>query len=173
MPKTMVMTVIGKDRTGLVESLARLIEDNGGNWIESRMCRLGGEFAGILRILLPKEREPALVKALRDLDSEGLTVIAHPDEVPPPAGETRKALLSMTGHDRPGIIRQISAALANQDINVEELESECFCAPMSGEILFQALARLRVPGSRKMSEIRRELEKLGSELMVDISFTED
>jgi len=173
MPHTMVMTVIGKDRTGLVESLSRLIAENGGNWLESRMCRLGGEFAGILRILLPRDREQALVKALQALHSEGLTVIVRPDEVPCVAGETKRVLLSMTGQDRPGIIYQISAALASQGINVEELESECFCAPMSGEIMFQAMARLQVPGSCKMNEIRRELEEIGSELMVDISFNEE
>ena len=44
----LVMTVIGKDRTGLVETLAEIVAGHGGNWLESRMCRLGGEFAGIL-----------------------------------------------------------------------------------------------------------------------------
>ena len=65
------MTVIGKDRTGLVESIARVVADHGGNWLESRMCRLGGEFAGILRIHVPAGKQPALVRALKELESAG------------------------------------------------------------------------------------------------------
>ena len=69
MQSQLVMTVIGKDRTGLVESLSRLIEDNGGSWLESRMCRLGGEFAGILRVQVPEASEKNLLRGLRDLGS--------------------------------------------------------------------------------------------------------
>jgi len=166
------MTIIGKDRTGLVESLARLISDNGGNWLESRMCRLGGEFAGILRIQVPQDREPVLVRALQTLNSNRLTVVLRADEAPPSAGPTKGASLSLVGQDRPGIIYQISAALARQGINVEELETECSSAPMSGEMIFRATARLLIPESCILTELRSELEAIGSELMVDISFIE-
>jgi glycine cleavage system regulatory protein len=172
MQNPLVMTIIGRDRTGLLESLARLVAENGGNWLESRMCRLGGEFAGILRIHVPKDREQALVKALRALESHGLTAIIRPDETVPLAEPTRSASLSLIGQDRPGIIYKISAALARQKINVEELETECSSAPMSGEIIFKATARLQVPESCALPELRRELEEIGSELMVDISFAE-
>ncbi|MBN1568158.1 MAG: glycine cleavage system protein R [Acidobacteria bacterium] len=173
MQKQLVMTIIGKDRTGLVESLARLISDNCGNWLESRMCRLGGEFAGILRIEVPDEMEQKLIQALRALYSDGLTLIIRPGESTPATGPTRSASLSMVGLDRPGIIYQISAALARNKINVEELESQCFSAPMSGETMFSAMARLQIPESCIEEELRRELEKIGGELMIDISFAEN
>ena len=54
MQTTLVMTVIGADRTGLVEAVAKVVAEHGGNWLESRMCRLGGEFAGIVRVAVPK-----------------------------------------------------------------------------------------------------------------------
>jgi glycine cleavage system regulatory protein len=171
MQKTLVMTIMGKDRTGLVESLARLLADQGGNWLESRMCRLGGEFAGILRASAPEDRIQTLVRSIQSLQSEGLTVIIHRDEAAPLAGPTKTATLSLVGHDRPGIIYQISAALAHQNINFEELETECSSAPMSGETIFKAAARLQIPETCAISELRKELEEIGSELMVDISFT--
>ena len=171
MQKTLVMTIIGKDRTGLVECLARLIADQDGNWLESRMCRLGGEFAGILRASAPEDRVQSLVRSLQSLQSEGLTVIIHPDEAAPLTGPTKTATLSLVGHDRPGIIYQISAALAHQNINFEELETACSSAPMSGEMFFKAVARLQIPETCAISELRKELEEIGSELMVDISFT--
>ena len=58
------MTVIGPDRTGLVDAVAALVTEHGGNWLESRMSRLGGHFAGILRVEAPEEREKGLVAAL-------------------------------------------------------------------------------------------------------------
>jgi glycine cleavage system regulatory protein len=170
MQKTLVMTIMGKDRTGLVESLARLIADHGGNWLESRMCRLGGEFAGILQASAPEARLQALVQSLQGLHSEGLTVMIQRDEAIPAPGLTLTATLSLVGHDRPGIIYQISAALAHQRINVEELETECSSAPMSGEMIFKAVARLQIPEACNIAELRKELEEIGSELMVDISF---
>ena len=57
MSTTLVLTVIGTDRPGLVESIAAVVAAHGGNWLESRMARLGGQFAGIVRIEVPRERE--------------------------------------------------------------------------------------------------------------------
>jgi len=168
----LVMTVIGRDRTGLVESVARLVADHGGNWLESRMCRLGGEFAGILRIHVPQEKESALSRALQNLQAEGLTVVVRPDQAGPAAAERKLASLEIVGHDRPGIVRQISAALAREGINVEELETECRSAPMSGEMLFQATAKLQLPPGCQLSRLRQELEKIAGDLMVDVRLQE-
>jgi glycine cleavage system regulatory protein len=166
-----VLTIIGKDRTGLVEMVARLIADHGGNWLDSRMCRLGGIFAGILRIHVPQDRERQLVLSLQGLQSEGLAIVIQPDQAEPFPGKRKSAVLNIVGHDRPGIIHEISSALAHQNINVEELETECISAPMSGDQIFKAIAKLQIPESCVISELRKELEEIGSELMVDISFT--
>jgi glycine cleavage system regulatory protein len=171
MQSALVMTIIGMDRPGLIESVARLIAEHGGNWLESRMCRLGGEFAGILRVEVPQGAQP-LIESLQRLQAQGITVIVRPDQSAPPITPARTASLSLIGQDRPGIIHQISAALANQNINVEELETECSSAPMSGETIFKAVAKLQIPETCVISELRRELEEIGSELMVEISFTE-
>ena len=169
MQNLLVLTVIGKDRTGLIRLLSQHIADHSGNWLESRMCRLGGEFAGILRIHVPKDKEKSLTKALQALQADGITVIIHRDETTQDAGLTKSASLNLVGQDRPGILYQISAALERQNINVEELETECSSAPMSGEMIFKATARLQIPESCALAELRSELEEIGSELMVEIS----
>src|SRR5580698_9623112 len=104
----LVMTVIGRDRTGLVESIASIVAEHGGNWLESRMCRLGGEFAGILRIHVPEEKKAALLKALGGLQAKGLNVVAYADEAGAAADAGKLTSLEIVGHDRPGIVRQIS-----------------------------------------------------------------
>jgi len=166
------MTIIGKDRTGLVESVASLVAGHGGNWLESRMCRLGGEFAGILRITVPEEQRSALVEALKRLQAQGLNVVISTGqaEALPPKGTL--IALEIIGQDRPGIIREISRALANQGVNVEELSSELVSAPMSGEPLFKARARLHLPEKCNLAALRNELEKIAADLMVDVSFAE-
>ena len=77
MQGSLVMTVIGRDRPGLVDSLAGIVAEQGGNWLESRMSHLGGHFAGILRVQIPTDKETALLRSLKALEREGLTVVVH------------------------------------------------------------------------------------------------
>jgi len=166
----LVMTIIAPDRTGLVESLARVVADHGGNWLESRMCRLGGEFAGILRIEVPAGKRSALLTALQKI--QGLNVTVRADEAKAVAGAARQTRLELVGHDRPGIVRDISAALARAGVNVEEFSSEIASAPMSGEPLFKAAARLQLPEGCDLGALKKDLEKIAADLLVDISFAE-
>lgn len=171
MQRPLVMTVIGKDRPGLVESVAKVIADHGGNWLESRMCRLGGMFAGILRAEIAPDREAALAAALQELRLKGLTIGVQADQ-PPAAKPGKFTRLEIVGQDRPGIVRQISSALAGQGVNVEELDTECESAPMSGETLFKATAKLSIPPGCDLARLKAELEKIAADLMVDVSIEE-
>jgi glycine cleavage system regulatory protein len=172
MQRMLVMTIIGQDRPGLVDSVAGLVAEHGGNWLESRMSRLGGQFAGILRVEVPSESEPALVAGLKKLESRGLTVVVHPDQPKPPAAAGRQSVLEIVGQDRPGIVREISHALAGFGVNVEEFESECASAAMSGETLFKARARLSIPASCDAAQVRQQLERIAADLIVEISLAE-
>lgn len=166
---TLVMTVIGTDRPGLVQMVAARVADHGGNWLESRMCRLGGQFAGILRVEVAKERRDELVNALRTLEVDGLRVIIHAEGA---ASDQRPhgalARIELVGTDRPGILRSVSGVFASHGVNVEELESERVNAPMDGGVLFQARATLFVPANVKLSAVRTDLEKIAADLMVDL-----
>jgi glycine cleavage system regulatory protein len=101
-----------------------------------------------------------------------LTVIVHHDEKPEKShiGELRQ--LEIAGQDRPGIISQISSALASESVNVEDLQTECSSAAMSGETLFIARARLFIPERVDISDLRKKLEKIGEDLIVDVSIKE-
>lgn len=166
------MTVLGADRPGLVCSLAELVAEHGGNWLESRMSRLGGQFAGILQVEVPTQKESSLVSALKGLESQGLTVVVYTDQPRAGAAVGRLNVLDIVGQDRPGIVRQISEALTRHEVNVEDLETECTSAAMSGETLFKAHARLSIPESCRTSELRRDLERIAEDLIVEISLAE-
>jgi glycine cleavage system regulatory protein len=168
MRETLVLTVLGPDRTGLVEALADRIAASGGNWEASHLARLAGQFAGVVLVTVDRERVDALTIGVRSLDTRGLEVIVRPTEAPPAPAGTR-VRLELTGDDRPGIVRDVSRVLAERGVNVEELESRVTSAPMSGEPLFTATALLHVPPQLALSDLRAGLEALAGELMVDLA----
>jgi glycine cleavage system regulatory protein len=167
----LVMTLISPDRTGLVEAVARTVAEHGGNWLESRLCRLGGEFAGILRVEVPAAKKAALLAALQRLQTHGLQIAVR-DDTPAAAPAGPQTRLEIVGADRPGIVREITSALARAGVNVEEFSSEVGSAPMSGEPLFKATARLRLPEHCHQATLKQELEKIAADLLVDVSLAE-
>ena len=166
---SLVVTVIGPDRPGLVSQLSDRGKAHGASWAESRMASLAGQFAGIVRFEVDAARAAALAAALVELEALGLrVVIAEGRRIPRPAdGRTLK--LELVGHDRPGIVRDISRVLADSGVSIEELHTEIVSGAMSGGNLFQVKALLEVPAGLATGELRRVLEALANELMVDIA----
>jgi len=168
MRTSLVLTVIADDKPGIVEKIADQILATGANWEESRMARLAGKFTGLLRVSVDASRADALAVELRALASDEMTiVVTHAaDEAPV---KWRPLRLDLVGNDRPGIIRDISRVLARRHVNIDELETGLSSAPMTGEALFRARAHLQVPSTVTLADLRRELESLAGELMVDLT----
>jgi len=167
MQVSLVLTVIADDKPGIVEQLSDEILGAGANWEESRMARLAGKFAGLLRVSIDEDRADALAARLKTLAPSLTVVVERSGE-----GDTldfRTLHLELLGHDRPGIVRDISRVLAQHQVNIEELETDTTTAPMSGEALFRARAILRIPSTVTIEQLRRVLESLAGELMVDLA----
>jgi glycine cleavage system regulatory protein len=165
MRTSLVLTILGDDRPGIVEQLADEVLAEEANWEESRMTRLAGKFAGLLRVSVDTDRADGLAARLRALG--GLTVAVEPS-VDTETGRLRTLRLELVGNDHPGIIRDISRVLARNQVNIEQLESDVTSAPMSGEALFRARALLRIPASVTVDRLVDVLEALAGELMVDV-----
>jgi glycine cleavage system regulatory protein len=176
----LVLTLIGPDRPGLVEAVSEIVASHGGNWLESRMAHLAGKFAGILRVEVGEDKAKALLAGLADLESRGLRVVGEAAgtaavEVADAAGRPttgRTFVLELVGLDRPGIVREISQLLSGSGANVEELATDCDSAPMSGEMLFRAKARLRLPTDADLAKLRAALERLASDMMIELRLVE-
>lgn len=169
MLENLVMTVIGPDRPGLVQRVAQRVADHGGNWLESRMAHLGGQFAGILRVEVTAERTDELATALRSLADEGLQVVLHREGASETVAPGIVATIELVGQDRPGILRAVSGVFAAHAVNVEELSSERVSAPMGGGTLFQARATVSVPTRETLSAVRSDLEKIATDLVIDLT----
>jgi glycine cleavage system regulatory protein len=168
----LIMTILGSDRPGLVNSLAETVARHGGNWLECRMTRLAGQFAGIVRVECPQEHVDALLHELQcpsgDPAHAGLTVQAARESIEPPRSQ-RTIEVEVVGNDRPGIVRELTAAVAIAGGNIEELATNLESAPMSGHPMFRAKGTISIPESVAIANITTAIENLGSDLSVDVT----
>ncbi len=175
MQTSLIATIIGPDRPGLVETLSKTITDNAGNWLQSRMSHLAGQFAGILQIEVANENSAVLKEALADLERDGLSVVVVADRAArdssPPSGQP-VLQMEVVGQDQPGIVRRISAVISAHGGNVEELNTQITSAPWSGETLFEAKALVHMPGGSSLDDFRADLEAITHDLMVDLSLAQ-
>jgi glycine cleavage system regulatory protein len=169
---SLVLTVIGEDHTGLVHALSETIAAHGGNWETSRMARLAGKFAGIVMVTVPDSRAEALIDDLKPLEDQGLLDITASLSTQRPPSSATRLTLELIGLDHPGIVRDISNALAGRNVNIEELDTATTSAPMDGGTLFTATATLVLPPDVSADELTQVLQDVARQLTVDIELEE-
>ncbi|RVT48691.1 glycine cleavage system protein R [Rheinheimera sediminis] len=163
--KQLILTVIGRDKAGLVEQLATVITSHQGNWMASNLSHLGGYFAGILQLEVPEEHVFALTTELErmsDLDikiQQGLHSEIHPD---------KQLQFIITGNDRPGIVRELSSVMKHKGANIIHFESSQQSAPNWGVPLFHAIATVELPDTLNKDEVVKALEAIAADVVVDI-----
>ncbi|HUW38819.1 MAG TPA: formyltransferase family protein [Rhodocyclaceae bacterium] len=169
---SLVVTIMGADRPGIVSLLADRAQRFGANWAASRMTRLAGEFAGMVHLEVPRENADALEAALRGMASNGLqVVIARSDGANLPAS-LRGVELALVGEDRLGIVSSLTKMLAERGISIENMHTEIVRSGGVGKQTFKIEAHLLVPSTLSVDALRRELGALASEMMLDISLGE-
>jgi glycine cleavage system regulatory protein len=169
---SLVLTVIGDDRPGLVSELSAPIKARGASWERSQLSHLGGKFAGIVLVSVPAQELDALVADLMALGDHGLHVVVERTDEPEEVESVRFSL-ELLGADHPGIVAEISAALADRGVSIEELTTDVREAPMAGGTIFEARAVLVAPPDVSADELRPMLEALAHELMVEIELSTD
>ena len=172
MTTSLVVTVVGPDRPGIVNELSDVAQRCGANWAGSRMANLAGQFAGMVHFEVSDEKADALATALGALRSADLQVVIARSRSSGAAARRRRVRLELVGHDRPGIVRDLSGSLAQRGVSIEELETHVASAAMSGEQLFKVKALLAVPEGLPNAELQRGLESLANEMMVDVELGE-
>jgi len=169
---TLVLTVLGDDRPGLVAAISGAINARGGSWEQSHFSELAGKFAGVVVLAAPDAEIDALTADLQALEQQGLQVLVERTDVADD-DEAVTFELELVGADRPGIISEISALLASHRVSIEDLVTELVDAPMGGGRLFEARAVLVAPESASADGLREALEALADRLMVDVHLSLD
>jgi glycine cleavage system regulatory protein len=164
-----VIALVGDDRPGLVEKLASVVAGHDGSWSESRMSVLAGQFAGVVLVRVDSEKAEALERDLKELAGDRLQLSLRRADATPKAVRPHHAVcLELTGHDRPGLVHEITRVLNERDVNIDDLVTERMSGAMSGGALFRAVAELQVPDDLPLEQLRDDIEALANELMVDI-----
>ncbi len=167
---SLVVTVVGPDRPGLVSAIADKAALFGANWADSLMANLAGQFAGILHLQVPSNNAAALTDALYALESANMhIVVTRATSTKAATTPTRRITLELVGQDCPGIIHTISRQLAANDVSIEKLTTQISSGAMSGEQMFHMDATLVLPTTLSDAVLRAALEGIANDLMVDIS----
>jgi glycine cleavage system regulatory protein len=168
MTTRLVLTFVGDDRPGVVSEISQAVAAHRGTWLESRSVRLAGKFAGVVLVSVPDESLIPLESALAKLAPSGLRVSidrgAAGDEKP-----GRLVTLEIVGAERPGIVRDVTQALTGLGVNIEEFTSGLEGEPFTGAEMFRAHARLSVPAGLELDDLRKAVERLAAEIMVDLA----
>jgi glycine cleavage system regulatory protein len=166
---SIVATITGDDRPGIVSLISERAHGLGANWAGSRIASLEGQFAGVVHFEVPAQNAEALAAALQALESSGVHVVIDKEErIPVPAGR-RAVRLELAGHDRLGIVSELSGALARRRVGIEDLRTEIVDGATPADHVFKVKALLVVPPAVSNDELRAALEPLTKEMTLDIA----
>ena len=166
MDQAVILTVVGSDRPGLTRAIAEAVFDSGGNWLESHLSRLGGKYVGSVLVELPEDRLDELDGAVRGIDAMGIKI----DIIAAAEDEERSGLsqsIEIVGQDRPGIVREVTSALAKLEVNIDDFITKIEGSAWSGAPLFRAKAQIVLPVGLSTNKLREALEAISGEIMVD------
>ncbi|MEJ8476272.1 glycine cleavage system protein R [Roseibium algae] len=168
MTSHLVFTVIAHDRPGLVDRLAEAIADVGGNWVESSMARLGGEFAGIVRVQIDEASLADLHQRFDALLADGIAITLRVDARSGDRVTGKAAHLDLVSQDHPGVLRQITKVLRDRNVSIVQLETMVEAGSMSGEAMFKAAADLHLPEGLEPLDLSEALQEIAADMMADI-----
>lgn len=158
---TFAITVVGRDRPGIVADVTAVLADLGANIEDSSMTLLRGSFAWML-VVAVSAPEDAVNESMGTLTSEALTI----DVVALP--ETRAAIappthaLTVHGGDRPGIVAAVASVVAAVGGNITDLSTR-----LAGTLYVLAAEVFLPEGSE--ADVRRSLAAVGAELGIDVA----
>lgn len=167
---TLVLTLVGDDRAGIVAAVAGVVQAHGGNWENSQLAELSGAFAGIVEVSVAPDRAQALTDALAGID--GLITVAVPAAAGRADAAPRRIGLQVMGNDHPGIVHDVSAALSAAGLSIERMTTQTRDAAMSGGRLFDAAIEAVGPASVDLDDVRTHLERVAAEVQVDVTVTD-
>ena len=162
----LVITIVGKDCPGIVETLSAVVANHDGNWLSSSMSNLAGQFAGIIEVAVADDQREAMAAAFGALP--GLQVHSVIGDAPTMVGDLPMAELEVVGTDHPGIVKRLTGVLRDKGVNLLQFATWTEPAPNSGEELFRAVAEFELAAEMDLEGLKADLEELAEDMAVDI-----
>jgi len=164
----LIVTITSPDRPGIVDAISDAVIAHGANWETSRMVRLGGVFAGIIQLKVDRSRADELRNTLSGLSDENTTVLVNASDQADPYEGFLPLKLMLTSADHEGIVHSFAHFLAEQGVNVDELDTSVSNAPLGGGPLFNAVFDLKCPPGLDFAALEEKLQDLASSEAVDV-----
>ncbi len=168
-----MLTVVGKDRPGIIASVTGILYERGCNLEDVSMTILEGQFA---MMLVAHLRSEGVLKRIQldfqRLKKKGdLTFFWNPLAGTLRRGEQHNRgsisyLVRAVGRDRTGIVYQISRLLARHKLNITDMN--CRILGAGGDAIYTLMLEVDVPRRFKIASLRRALEALGKKLRLDL-----
>jgi glycine cleavage system transcriptional repressor len=166
MSKRYVLCLTAADRPGILAAVATALAELGGDIAEISHTVVTSYFAIILAADFPEERQPQVIVGhlegvCRPFGVE--VILKDPDREPRAeaiAGKSEKFVLSISGHDAPGIVARISGCLAREGIDIAHLRGTRREEGRSFELVFN----LAVPASVDEATLQNDIERLAASL---------
>jgi glycine cleavage system transcriptional repressor len=164
----LVLSAIGKDQTGIVDRLTRVVYDLELNINDSRMTVMGGEFAVQMLIEGAWNQIAMLETMLPDLESKlGLTIHSKRTDIRVTDTEIRPYTVEVFALDHPGIVHNLASFFSQHHINIEELHTSSYAAPHTGTPMFSVHLQIGVPSEVQISALREEFIDFCDNLNLD------
>lgn len=165
-----VITLLGHDRLGIVESFSKTVADYGGAWCESRIMQVDGHFAGVFHAELPDQAVDDFEAALKSSFRPEFTLgVARTDAVSESASGRHPFAITVLCSDRRGLVHQFAQLCTARQINILELQTNLRPAAMTGLMTFEISAVGDSPVELDRHEFADALEALGDDVVVDFS----
>jgi glycine cleavage system transcriptional repressor len=172
-----IMTAFGQDRPGIVADVTSLLFENGCNLQETTMTLLADEFTLILLFTSQNaEIEELLTRECRRLERDkGISAFLRPLQKrrESACGEAVACVLHVEGEDQAGIVYKVSQFLADQGVNIFNLQSTVKASPGSGTTIYVMDIHVQLPAGDSMDRLEAGLSGVADDLNVDITVTRD
>ncbi|GGW81257.1 glycine cleavage system protein R [Alteromonas halophila] len=164
----LIISVLGKDKPGLVDALAKKVYQHGGNWQGSSFAHMAGMFTGFVEVHAPADSHQALIAALDQMPDLTVQSVSAADSA---SSHTTRLQVEIMGNDKSGIVQELTSVLNEFNLNIVNFDSHCESAPNWGSLMFKATAVIAVPESFDQDRLQQALENLANDLVVDIHTT--
>jgi len=167
------VSVVGRDRPGIVAEVSRVLFEKGCNIEDSTCTILSGQFAMILVISHPKiggvgDLSPAF-EEVRSKMGLMITVHALKDEevVHEKAFSGQPHIISVYGADRPGIVYTVTKELARKKVNITDLNTQVVGS--KDRPVYVMVLEVDLPEGIDMKELEKEFDHIRKDLNVSIT----
>jgi glycine cleavage system transcriptional repressor len=172
MPKKLVITALGADRSGIVNELSNVLYSNQLNIEDSRMSVLGGEFAILLLVSGAADAIDAFVAKCPEIeDSLQMKLTVKTTETRAELQELVAYDVDVVAIDNPGIVHNLASFFSDRQINIMDLETDRYAAPHTGTPMFSLHITIGVPADMAIASLRDDFMTTCDELNLDATLS--